>query len=302
MRYLCTLSDSKYLLQGLALINSLKKYEQNNFILYYLCMDNHIYDVLKRLNIKNIVAVTEADLFTENPNLETTKQQILHKSRSLYFWGMASYLIGYLLRKYPIENILYIDSDIYFYSNLSTIYQEVGEKSCGIIKHRHNSVGNNDGGYNVGIIYFKNNATGQAIDKWWLNGVFYGEHPEYATCGDQKYLEGFAPNFGTDNIAIIDELTGHGAPWNFRLYNYDQIEEGLIGYGPLMQKLVFNHFSRLNLSKLQHPWPTELTDFTSGHYPDHALNYQVFFIPAVQNFYKQYVKELLLINSQLPSH
>lgn len=299
MKHLCTLSDSKYILQGLALINSLKKHENEDFTLYYLCMDNHIYDTLNRFNIKNVVVITESDLFQENPELKTTKHRIMQQSSSMYFWGMAAYFIGYLLRKYPIENVLYIDSDIYFYSDLSTIYHEVGDKSCGIIKHRHNSVGNNDGGYNVGIIYFKNNEIGRAINKWWLNGVFKGENPEYATCGDQKYLEGFAPNFGVQNIAIIDEITGHGAPWNFRLYNYDQIEQGLIGYGPIMQKLVFNHFSRLNLSKLQNPWPTSFNDFTSGQYAAHTLNFQVFLIPAVQKFYRQYAQELLLIKNEL---
>jgi hypothetical protein len=60
----------------------------------------------------------------------------------------------------------YIDSDIFFYQDIDIVYQEIGNKSVGIIAHRHNSVGSDrDGAYNVGVVYFKNNEMGKNFKK-----------------------------------------------------------------------------------------------------------------------------------------
>jgi hypothetical protein len=53
-------------------------------------------------------------------------------------------------------------------------------------------------------------------------------------------LELFASLFGQDNLAFPDNTIGHGAPWNFRLYQYDG---DYIVWNGKRQLVFFNHFS-----------------------------------------------------------
>jgi hypothetical protein len=76
----------------------------------------------------------------------------------------------------------------------------------------------------------------------------------YGNCADQKYLEAFEPLFGKENISIMDNTVGHGAPWNLGLYKYlDEEIGGTILWEPRSglpfktsrkQKMVFIHFSQ----------------------------------------------------------
>ena len=296
MKYYCTLSDNRYILQGLAMYNSLRTHCREDFMLYYLCLDNDIYNKLKSLNLKYLYPEYIGDLEQKDPYLIETKQKV---DKAHYCWGLSSYYCYYLMGKKEIDHILYIDSDIFFYADPKLVFDEIGDKSCGIIKHRHNIVGNIDGAYNVGIIYFKNDKNGNDICNWWREGVWYNKYPEYGTCGDQKYLEGFIPNFGEENVCVIDNI-GHGAPWNFRLYVYDIYPQtGNIIWGNQVQKLVFNHFSRIRIRDINKNWPQDIVDFTGGNYPEHTIGFQIFNLPVVYSFYTMYVATLREINKVL---
>ena len=72
-----------------------------------------------------------------------------------------------------------------------------------------------------------------------------------------KYLEAFERLFGKENICIIDEEIGHGAPWNMSLYEYlDGDLGGKIKWSPdpnmnigietktRIQPMYFVHFSQ----------------------------------------------------------
>jgi len=65
------------------------------------------------------------------------------------------------------EDILYIDSDIIFYHSPELIYDSMVGNSIGLILHRHVAIGKEVGGYNVGIVYFRNDETGRGCLKWW---------------------------------------------------------------------------------------------------------------------------------------
>ncbi len=117
--------------------------------------------------------------------------------------------------------------------------------------------------------------------------VILETRPDLATCGDRKYLE-FAEWICGENLCIIDETIAHGAPWNFRLYVYEYLnKDGTIVWGNKRQPLVFNHFSRVGYNS-----ETGEISPTNGNYADHTLNFQVFAIPEVRNFYLDYAKKL----------
>ena len=50
---LCTLSDKNYFRYGLAMHDSLLEQCEQDFTLYYLCLDDETYDTLKEMNLKN---------------------------------------------------------------------------------------------------------------------------------------------------------------------------------------------------------------------------------------------------------
>lgn len=275
MRNYCTLSDKKYLKQGIALINSLRRVSSEDFKLYYLCLDEETYNTVSQYEEVHTVTLPEV----EKSRLEILKYKD-RKAYNEYCWSLASTFSRYLLEGWhSLDSVMYIDSDIYFYQDPLIIFNELGDKSIGIIRHRHNTSTSPDGEYNVGIIYFKNDEDGLNCLRWWNDCLLNESRPDLATCGDQKYLEEFSKMY---DIAILDKTFAHGAPWNYRLYVYDNyLIDGTVVWGDKVQPLVFNHFSKFSL---EHP--------TSGNYADHTLNYQVFGIPAVHQMYAQYAEEI----------
>jgi hypothetical protein len=279
VKQFCTLSDKKYLKQGKARIDSLKKVNPLPFELYYLCLDEETYTELEGEDF-----VVRVKLSAVEQSRESILKYKSRKPYNEYCWSLASTFCRYLLEEEDLSDILYIDSDIYFYLNPLIIYQELGDKSIGIIRHRHNTSSSVDGEFNVGIIYFKNDKDGRSCLRWWNDCILEDTRPDLATCGDQKYLEEFIPLYG-DSVCVLDKTFAHGAPWNFRLYVYDDYpSDGSVIWGDKKQPLVFNHFSRIGTNP---PSPTQ------GQYADHTLGFQVFNIPVVRAFYEQYLKEIM---------
>jgi len=292
MKYFCTLSDKNYLALGIALYQSLKEHCKEDFKLYYLCLDDETQTRLLDYSKEEIIPISLTELEKEREELRTARA---NRPYNEYCWTLASYFTLYLFEQHSMPHLSYIDSDIYFYQDPEIIYKEIGNKHVGIIAHRHNSVGCTDGAYNVGIIYFKNE--GQDVLKWWSDAVLHKRHPQYHGCGDQKYLEGFIPEFGEERICVADKTFGHGAPWNFRLYVYDKFEKGFIIWGDKEQPFIFNHFSRI-----QYDINTDQVQPTGGQYADHTLGFQVFNISAINNMYRDYYVKIKDIHQKIFSH
>ena len=82
---------------------------------------------------------------------------------------------------------------------------------------------------------------------WWSDAVLNRKYPELATCGDQRYLDAF---LALDRTKLfIDGNIGHGAPWQWMLYDFSSYaEDGCITWYGEKQKLVFSHFSQFEYS------------------------------------------------------
>jgi len=242
MRTLCTLSDNNYILNGLALYDSLVSTNEH-FELHYLCLDDIIYNKMLALNLNNIVIWDIKKLLSYDVELLNTKNLLSYKN---FCFSLASYFSNFIL-KYTGNSVYYLDSDLFFYRDLDIIENEIGDKSIGIIKHRHVEKGHFVGAYNVGLVYFKNNDIGiECSERWWRlvidqNNPYY---TRYGTCGDQKYLELFEIFYGQDNVSIIDDNSSHVAPFNFLLYDYsifDMVNKKIIYLGK-EHYITFCHF------------------------------------------------------------
>lgn len=248
MKYLCSLSDYNYLHFGLVMFESLKKHFHEDFRLAYLCLDDKTYNIVN--NIYQNIDKRIRPFKLQDLNIEEKLKNFDKKPNGYceYSFTLASQFTNWCITNQN-EPFLYIDSDICFYHNTKNIYDEIGNKSIGIIKHRHNVVGCHVGGYNVGIIYFSNDTIGKQCCKWWSDVVIDKSNKYFKThghCGDQKYLELFEPLFGKENICVIDKTVGHAAPWNFRLYKY--IDNDII-YNNIKQPMNFIHYSHFTLKQ-----------------------------------------------------
>jgi len=248
---ICTLSDQNYLIKGLALYHSLMDNTNIPFNLYYLCMDNFTYDFLIKENLPNIYPINISNLEkdTDFTILKKNTEYVANSHECTYCFALSSFFTEYVVRVFKLPEITYIDSDIIFYEDIKYLYDSIGDKQIGIIKHRHLPIGHAVGGYNVGVMYFSGKGIGYECLKWWRDCVMDKTnkwYPKYGKVGggdgDQKYLEAFEPLFGSNNIKILDDDIGHGAPWNFRLYRYDFLNN-IIFWGNKKQKMIFIHFS-----------------------------------------------------------
>ena len=302
MKNFCTLSDSSFLPYGLALHKSIEKNISEEFKLYYLCTDEEAYTELVNLNIKTIVplslrAIEESDGLLKNAKNNRPSFEALNVGKRInkspkevqYFWCLSPYLCWYMLENYDLEDILYVDSDIFFFNDLKTIYDEVGDKSVGIVRHRipYNSM---VGEFNVGVVYFRKNLIGYQCAEFWKNCLFNINNPHYQThgmCGDQKYLELFSPMFGKQNIRIIDEKVGHLAPWNFLYHGY---KDGKILWQSAEQDLTYCHFSNFK------------PDFVNDSYemaPRHDLIPEIKSNEFIKSIYQKYFNVVKLSREAL---
>jgi len=256
MKNLCAISDKDYIIKLLCLFESLKKTQNNPFSLYVLCLDKTAENIVNGLNDSRLIAlsleeVENADFFLKycKESMPASQEAISNASNQnkdpryvQYCWALAPYLCWYCLDILRLEHIMYADSDLCFYRDLSGIYEEIANRSIGIVRHRITYIPS-VGEYNVGIVYFKNDFNGNSCAKLWKDLLLYPNNPyanEYGKCGDQKYLELFPLIFGKDKICIIDKLVGHLAPWNVTFHRY---KDSKLVWEGREQDLYFFHFA-----------------------------------------------------------
>ena len=285
MKHFTTLSDYNYLPLGLSLYESLKKSCMEDFVLYYLCLDEKTYDKISEIGNSKIFPISLQKLMSENDDLSEYKKVEYRE----FVWMLASYFTYYILITKKPKSISYIDADIYLYDDIQIMYDEIGDNSVGIIRHRHIPEDSNtiDGRYNVGIVYFKNDVIGRHCLDWWHDAVFYKKYPNLATCYDQKYLEAFSMMY-PNNICVADKSFAHSAPWHHRLYDWSNLDEkNTIIWEGKEQKLLFNHFSRISFNVLENTYLP-----SGGNYSDHTLDFKVFEIPQVRRIHDEYFEEI----------
>lgn len=276
----CSIADKNYLNKLLTLYYSLIETQDQDFILHALCLDDFTFSFFKKKNLKKINFISINDLensdfalknfkTSNTPSREAFSNASSQKKDPKYIqfcWALAPYICWHLLENMKLENILYIDSDLFFYKDVEKIYEEVGEKSIGIIRHRIDYIAS-AGEYNVGIVLFKNDYFGKICAKWWKDVLLNPNNQyaaEYGVCGDQKYLELFIPLFGEKNVCVIDETIGHLAPWSVTFHQYKN--EKIVWNGN-EQDLFFFHYAHF------------VPDFTKNQYKSSYNNEWIWGVP-----------------------
>jgi len=240
MRHYTTLFDSKYLPQGLALYESLKKHSSEPFTLHVLAMDedclHELYRVAGEDEELSIIPIESL----ERSILKGIRETRTHQE---FCWTCASQLSEYLLKS-GLPEVTYCDSDIWFMDDPEIVFAEIGERSVGVIPHRFADNADRprlekSGRFNVSLVYFKNDATGQACLSKWARQC--REQCSAKSCGDQLHLNDWPEEYG-DQCAIINNIGVGVAPWNLSSYKVTADADGVYVDGT---RICMFHFHEL---------------------------------------------------------
>jgi hypothetical protein len=239
MYYFCTYFDQHYLDKGLALYQSLTMH-CSPFRLWILCMDKVTYRILTDMQLPQVQLISLSDFEKDDTQLLQAKQ---NRSLIEYYFTCTPSLPLYVVDHDPeVDIITYLDADLYFFSSIKPVYQELGPGSVLIVGHRFPQALKNReiyGIYNVGMLSFRRDNNGLACLKWWRDRCIEWcfDRVENGRFADQKYLDDWPDKFAG---VVVLHHTGAGlAPWNLANYGYSLKNTKLLIDG---QPVIVYHF------------------------------------------------------------
>jgi hypothetical protein len=242
-RYFCTLFDSGYLIKGLAMIRSLERFCPGMQI-HVLCMDEQTKVILEDLKMPFVHCVSLAEVETE-----ALLKAKADRGVAEYCWTLSSGFTWHVMANNPdIDLITYVDADLLFYSDVSPLFDEIGDASIAIIEHRFTPRLKDrevNGRFCVEWDTFRRDEQGLACLTRWrdqcLDWCYY--RLEDGKMGDQKYLDEWPDLYPSCHILMHP---GAGiAPWNYAQYKFDKDTSGNITVEG--DPLIFYHFHQFQL-------------------------------------------------------
>lgn len=235
MHSFCTLFDSYYLVKGLTMYNSLLQ-SGDPFTLYIFCFDDLTLQILNKLDLVNVVLISLGDF--ESEALKKIKQE---RTTGEYCWTCTPHIIQYILDKYRLPSVTYVDADLFFFNKPSILLAELERTSASVLITEHRYTPKYDqskayGIYCVQFITFKSDTRGLQILQWWQDRCLEWcyARAEDGKFGDQKYLDDWPYRF--QGVHVLAHLGGGVAPWNIQQYRVTE--------GPLVNTVpvIFYHF------------------------------------------------------------
>jgi hypothetical protein len=243
VKHICTYFDFNFLSRGLALINSVRRHN-SGVRLYVLAFDDATFNYLSGLNISDLIIIS-SDTYNRFFNTGPKKYEDLKQ----YFFSSTPNICLYVFEKYPeVNELLYLDADMYVFDSLDSLYDEIGEASIAFCSHRFhplfNLLSKNYGRYNVGVNYFRRSEMGLKCLNEWKNDCdnWYQGKPGYPLkfFSDQIFLDTWPEKY--NEVKIIDNVGVDAAPWNVANYKFSVYDgKFIIDKSPL----VIFHFSAL---------------------------------------------------------
>lgn len=245
----CSILSKGRVYQFLALLSSMQKVSKEDFDLFALCVDNEAYDLLKKLNMKNLHVVHENELGEDV--LALKKARKVHE----YCWTLKPIFLEHLMMKHPTANRLtYLDCDLYFWNDPSIIFKN--QPGCSVLlspEEKYNPSWNANftrhmqkvtGYYNSGYISFKKDEMGLACLKWWKEKCIERCEivPSEGFFGDQKYLDQMPKLFS--NICDITTPGVNIGIWNDLKFQFSEDDSSVYVNN---DRLIFYHFCGLRI-------------------------------------------------------
>ncbi len=249
-RHYCTLFDRRYLGRALALYRSLERCDPE-FMLRAICMDAEGYELVERLALPRMRAISIESVEGADPELRAARPS---RESYEYCWTCTPAACLYILDREPeLELLTYLDADLHLSSSPDPLFAELGDGSVLLIPHRTSDEQERAVGiFNVGWLTFRNDANGRATLAWWRERCIEWcyERMEPGRFADQKYLDQWPARFAGVRVSALG--AAGLAPWN--AYRHDVVARRN-GTPPLVDgaPLIFFHHAGL---RLHQPTPT----------------------------------------------
>ena len=278
----CTLFDSYYLLKGLGLYLSLEKVT-DDFHLYVMAFDKNSYEKLRSCGFKHMTVELLDDF--ETPELLEAKKD---RTKAEYCWTCGPSVIYHFLTKYGLDEITYLDSDLFFMADPHLIKEEAKNSSVIITEQgisEESAV--RYGRYCVQYMTFKNDEDGMGALTWWRDRCIEWcyqimEPTRYA---DQKYIDEFPRRW--KDVCVLENKGAGIAPWNIHRYQYKM--NTLICEGK-EYPLIFYHFHGVKMEVKNDVLNVQGLHFKLGR-------------DVIQLFYNPYAEVLMVaLNKYLGQH
>jgi len=214
-----------------------------NLQFYFFCFDHSSLEYYRKLNLKNVHLVSLDELEIHLPGLKQVKSD---RSLVEYFFTSTPAVCKYVLEKYePVDELVYLDADLFFFQSPEIIFKEINGASISIVPHRFNFINyirNIYGYYNVGWVSFKKDREGIAcLNKWYEDNLEWCfDKLTFKKYADQKYLDYWEKDF--KNICIIKNRGVNVGPWNVGNYKISLKNNSIyVDNDPL----IFYHFASM---------------------------------------------------------
>jgi hypothetical protein len=247
-----TLFDKNFISRGIALHNSLVKFESNKFILYIVSMDSYTTKFFEFLKIDNVKIISIPELEKKYPVLIELEKQ---RTRREFCWTLSAFSVQYVIQEFHTESCTYVDADICFFNDPNLLFKQIKIKSVLITEHYFSpeyDQSYTSGKYCVQFVYFKNDKKGNEVLEWWRRKCeeWCFSYLDKDRFGDQKYFDDWDNRF---DCIFVPDPTGVGlAPWNFD--KFDLFEDNNVIYAKdkitkLISPVIFYHFHELRYMK-----------------------------------------------------
>lgn len=219
MHYYCTSFDINCLTKGLAMLDSLLNHDKN-YKIYVVCLDKKTLQIMEALSLPNVRLVPLQFIEHKNPELRVSK-----KKHGVYEYNLLlrPIILKHLLQAVPAGSILmYLDADMYFFSGVDSVFQELDGASV-FVHSRSLPSGKEflcaDGKHSAEIIAFRNDVEAHhALELWKLRCLEHTDQKDIQSAdgasrfGNQKNLDFFQ---GILQAVHISKNPGFCvAPWN----------------------------------------------------------------------------------------
>tara|TARA_Y100000591_G_C21781385_1_gene671281 strand:+ start:277 stop:1191 length:915 start_codon:yes stop_codon:yes gene_type:complete len=279
MYHYCLITDKNYINSTICLIN--KILSKN---IHVLCLDDFTENFFNE-NFKDLTIFKLNDV-EKRYNLSEIKK---NRSKRSYVFTLKSFFLDYI-REFIKENeyLIYLDSDLYFFSNNKAFEENLTESAVHISPHNFDYKNHNRqiyGEYNAGVIVFKKNNEGKKVLDWWKNKCF--ENCSLSVSkeiySDQKYLNSFKRI--SNDINIFNNPGINLAPWNLNSYKHTLMEDQLLVDG---RPLILFHF---------HSFKKIIFSFYALGIKDYFLHFN----DVIEFIYSEYVYALNKVSKKYPN-
>ena len=134
MNHYCTYFDRGYLAQGLALWRSLARHDRAAQ-LTVLALDVETAGVLRGLSEPNLAVIDLVELLATDADLAAVEAT---RSRAEFIFALTPCLVRHVFAAdHKIQRLVYLDADLFFFSDAAPIWRELGGNSVLITPHRY---------------------------------------------------------------------------------------------------------------------------------------------------------------------